>query len=67
MDVSHVRQRVQAIADAAPDFEVQHSREDDLFADVLAAIGRTSTDPHARALAGAALKAREITFERACA
>jgi hypothetical protein len=67
MDVSHVRQRVQAIADAAPDFEVQHSHEDDLFADVLAAIERASTDPHARALAGAALKAREINFERACA
>ncbi|MFG2352591.1 hypothetical protein [Streptomyces sp. NPDC048521] len=67
MDVSQVRQRVQAIADAAPDFEVQHSLEDDLFADVLASIAITSTDDHARALAGVALKAREINFERACA
>ncbi|MFH8804063.1 hypothetical protein ACH4F6_31495 [Streptomyces sp. NPDC017936] len=66
MDVSHVRQRVQAIADAAPDFEVQHSLEDELLADVLACIVRSSTDPTARALAGAALAAQEIDFERAC-
>lgn len=65
MDVSHARQRVQAIADAAPDFEAQHSLEDDLFADVLASISITSTDDQAKALAGAALKAREIKFQRA--
>ena len=67
MDVSHVRQRVQAIADAAPDYELQHSLEDDLFLDVLAAIAITSTDDHTRALAGAVLKSREIHFERPCA
>lgn len=67
MDVSQVRQRVQAIADTAPDFEAQHILEDDLFADVLASIAITSTDARARALAGAALKAREINYERACA
>ncbi|AWT42565.1 MULTISPECIES: hypothetical protein [Streptomyces] len=67
MDVSHVRQRVQAIADAAPDFEVQHSREDDLFVDVLTEIANTSTDDHARALARASLESRRLAFERACA
>jgi hypothetical protein len=67
MDVSHVRQRVQAIADAAPDFEAQHSLEDDLFVEVLANIAITATDDHAKALAKAALEAREINFERPCA
>ncbi|MFJ3289981.1 hypothetical protein ACIPMW_32435 [Streptomyces sp. NPDC086669] len=67
MDVSHVRQRVQAIADAAPDYEAQHGLEDDLFTDVLASIAMTSTDPLAKALAGAALEAREIDFQRLAA
>lgn len=67
MDVSHVRQRVQAIADAAPDYEVQHSLEDDLLAGVLASIAASSTDSHARALASAALAVREINFQRPCA
>jgi hypothetical protein len=64
VDVSHVRQRVQAIADAAPDNEVQHSLEDDLFVDVLKIIAERSTDDHARVLAGAALEGRKIKFER---
>ncbi|WPO74019.1 hypothetical protein [Streptomyces sp. KN37] len=63
MDVSHVRQRVQAIADTAPDFEVQHSLEDQLFVDVLASIALTSTNP----LAGVVLEARQIDFQRPCA
>ena len=67
MEVSHVRQRVQGIAEAAPDYEVQHMQEDDLFADVLACIALTSTDDHAKALAGAALESKEIHFERPCA
>jgi hypothetical protein len=67
VDVSHVRQRVQAIADAGPDYEVQHTLEDDLFIEVLASIAITSTDDHAKALAGAALEAREINFQRVCA
>jgi hypothetical protein len=67
MEVSQVRQRVQAIADAAPDYEAQHGLEDDLFADVLASIAMTSTDPLAKALAGAALESREIDFQRPCA
>lgn len=67
MDVSHVRQRVQAIADAAPDYEAQHGLEDDLFGDVLASIALTSSDPHAKALAGAALLARVIDFQRLAA
>ena len=67
MEVSHVRQRVQAIADAAPDFEVQHGLEDDLFADVLASIAILSSDDHSKALAKAALEAREIDFQRPCA
>lgn len=67
MDGSHVRQRVQAIADAAPDYEAQHSLEDDLFAEVLASIAITSTDGHAKALAGAVLETREINFQRPCA
>jgi hypothetical protein len=64
MDVSHVRQRVQAIADGADDPEVAHMNEDDLFVDVLTEISNTSTDPRAQALAGAALDTRKIEFER---
>lgn len=67
MDVSHVRQRVEAIADAAPDYERQHGLEDDLFVDVLTEIAKTSSDARARELAGAALGAREVAFERHCA
>jgi hypothetical protein len=67
MEVSQVRQRVQAIADAAPDYEAQHGLEDDLFTDVLASIAMTSIDPLAKALAGAALEAREIDFQRLAA
>lgn len=67
MDVSHVQQRVQAIADAARDYEVQHMLEDDLFGDVLKTIALSSSDPRAQALAGAALKSREINFQRPCA
>ncbi|MER8004774.1 hypothetical protein [Streptomyces sp. NPDC094149] len=64
MDVSHVRQRVQAIADTADDPEAAHQSEDDLFVDVLKIIASDSADDHSRALAGAALEARKITFER---
>jgi hypothetical protein len=67
MEVSQVRQRVQAIADAAPDYEAQHGLEDGLFAEVLASIATTSTDLQAKALAGAALASRELGFERHCA
>ncbi|MGV9352296.1 hypothetical protein [Streptomyces misionensis] len=67
MDVPQVRQRVQAIADAAPDFEAQHSLEDDLFIDMLKIIASTNSDDHSRALAGAALEARKIKFERVSA
>ncbi|WP_327307989.1 hypothetical protein OG730_34960 [Streptomyces sp. NBC_01298] len=64
MDVAQVRQRVQAIADAAPDYEHQHGLEDSLYTDVLTVIREQSTDPESRALAGAALAARVINFER---
>ena len=64
MDVSQVQQRVQAVAEAAPDYERQHGLEDDLFGDVLASIASTSSDPHAKALAGAALQSRVIDFQR---
>jgi hypothetical protein len=64
VDVSHVRQRVQAIADAADDPEDAHTREDTLFVDVLKAIVDSSTDDQAQALAGAALETRKIEFER---
>jgi hypothetical protein len=67
MDVSHVRQRVQAIADAADDPEDAHMREDQLLVDVLKVIADSSTDDQARALAGAALETRKIEFERWCA
>lgn len=67
MDVSQVWQRVQAIADAAPDDEAQHSLEDQLFIDVLREIMNTSTDERSRALAGAALASHETIFERWCA
>jgi DNA invertase Pin-like site-specific DNA recombinase len=64
VDASQVRQRVQAIADQVDDPEAAHSLEDDLFADVLTIIAQESRDDHARALAGAALEARKIEFER---
>ncbi|MER5461662.1 hypothetical protein ABT010_13430 [Streptomyces sp. NPDC002668] len=64
MDVSHVQQRVQAIAEASGDPEAAHSLEDDLFVDVLKTINAESTDPRAQALAGAVLTSREINFER---
>lgn len=61
MDVTQVEQRIQVIADVASDYERAHSLEDDLFTDVIKEIATKSTDPGARALAGAALRAREIT------
>jgi hypothetical protein len=64
VDAAQVRQRVQAIGDAAPDYEHQHGLEDQLYVDALTAIGRLSTDATARALAKAALTARKIDFER---
>ncbi|MFE0845277.1 hypothetical protein [Streptomyces rochei] len=64
MDVSHVRQRVQAIADAANDPEDAHTREDALLVDVLKVIAAGVAGEHAAALAGAALKAIEVQFER---
>jgi hypothetical protein len=67
MEVSQVRQRVQAIADAADDPEDAHTREDQLLVDVLKVIADSSTDGQARALAGAALETRKIEFERWCA
>lgn len=67
MDVSHVQQRVQAIADVSDDPEAAHILEDDLFVETFKAINAESTDPHAQALAGAALASRAITFERWCA
>jgi hypothetical protein len=67
MDVSQVRQRVQAIADAADDPEDAHMREDELLVDVLKVIAAGSAGDHAVALAGAALEARKIKFERWCA
>lgn len=67
MDVTHVQQRVQGIAEVARDYERAHGLEDDLFAEVLEHIAQTSTDPRARALAGAALRTRTIQFDRYCA
>jgi endonuclease III len=64
MDVTQVRQRVQAIADAAPDYEVQHGLEDALHVSVLTVISEQSTDADARALARAALVTRKNDFER---
>ncbi|GAP46877.1 hypothetical protein [Streptomyces azureus] len=67
MEVSQVRQRVQAIADAADDPEDAHMREDQLLVDVLKVIADSSTDDQARGLANAALETRKIEFERWCA
>jgi endonuclease III len=64
MDVTQVRQRVQAIADAAPDYEVQHGLEDALHVNVLTMISKQSTDAGTRALARAALETRKIDFDR---
>lgn len=67
MDVSHVQQRVQAIADVVADYERARGLEDDLFTDVITEIANTSTDPRARTLAGAALRSQEIDFQRLAA
>jgi hypothetical protein len=56
---------VAEIAAVAIDYEVAHSKEDDLHADVLAAIARGATN--AQELAQAALKTEEIEFPRYCA
>ncbi|WP_326768854.1 hypothetical protein OG978_33800 [Streptomyces sp. NBC_01591] len=67
MDVSDVQQRVQAIADVVADYERAHGLEDDLFTEAITEIANISTDPRARALAGAALQSREIDFQRLAA
>ncbi|WP_331731730.1 hypothetical protein OG298_45600 (plasmid) [Streptomyces sp. NBC_01005] len=67
MDVTHVQERVQAITDVVSDYERAHSLEDDLFIAVISEIATTSTDPRARELAGAALRSREIDFQRLAA
>jgi hypothetical protein len=64
VDADQVRQRVQAIADAAPDYEHQHGLEDQLHVDVLTLIAKRSVDAGARALARAALASRKIDFDR---
>ncbi|WPO70209.1 hypothetical protein [Streptomyces sp. KN37] len=66
MDVSHVEDRVKEIANVAADDERAHGLEDDLHCDVLEVIAETSRDPHARALAAAAIKTAKIEFERWC-
>lgn len=64
MDVSHVQQRVQAIAEASRDPEAAHGLEDKLLTDVLKAIAEQSTDPAAQALASTALSVKALPFER---
>lgn len=64
MDVSDVRQRVRVIGEEAVDPGTAHSMQDALYVDVLKAIVASTSDGQARLLAGAALAADAIGFER---
>lgn len=62
------RRRVSEVADCASDEDVAHSKEDDLWADVLATIfGDIKTLNEARELARLALSTRDVKFQRHCA
>lgn len=62
MTVEEVEAKVQAIDDNKRDSESAHGDEDDLHQDVLKAIADGA--PHAKELAAAALKTKDIEFSR---
>ncbi len=63
MDIAEVRSRIRSIKASKGDNEVAHSKQDELYEDVLRAIARGAD----RALAREALKVQKIEFERWCA
>ncbi len=65
MKVADVKSRVEQIRTIAQSHEAAHSKEDELYADVLAAIARGATN--AQELAQAALQTEYIEFVRVCA
>lgn len=65
MTVRDVEQRVLEIGALASDDEAAHSKEDDLYCDVLEAIKSGHETPSS--LASAALKSKELEFDRWCA
>ena len=62
MKVEDVTARVEEIENISGDSEVAHSREDDLWRDVLQAIADGA--PNARKLAREALRTEDISFAR---
>lgn len=60
--VSEIRKRVKEIRDLKGDYEAQHSREDDLYIDVLKAIA--AGQRKGLVLANEALAAQRIKFPR---
>lgn len=65
MTIDDVKRRVEAINAIRGDSEEAHSLEDELHWDVLGVIALGAEN--ARELANAAMKTREIEFERWCA
>ena len=65
MTIEDVKERIQKIKDVKDDYEKAHSREDELWRDVLREIAKGS--PNSQGLAEAVLKTRWIRFARACA
>ena len=65
MTIEEIQKRLQAIKDVKDDYEKAHSREDELWRDVLRAISKGADN--APELAKEVLKSRRIQFARACA
>jgi hypothetical protein len=66
-DLLEAERRLRKIREVTADDEVAHSLEDDLHKWVLGRIVMHSSDPWARALAGVALRTRDLDFARWCA
>lgn len=65
MTIEDVKERVQKIKDVKDDYEKAHLLKDALWADVLRAVSKGSTN--SQGLAEAALKTRWIRFSGYCA
>lgn len=65
MTPDEAKKRVAYIRDVMGDYEAAHAAEDDLRAEVLAAIA--SGSPHAAELARIALETEQMDFPRYCA
>ncbi len=64
MTIEDVKKRIAAIREVKGDYEKAHSREDELWCDVLRAISKGADN--AQELAQEVLKSRRIQFARAC-